>query len=63
MFGRKPARFNLYSLLTFAIGAVAGAGLALLFAPRTGRQLQKQLKEAIGGQVEIVQNAMKRAVA
>ena len=63
MFGRKPARFNFYSLLALTIGAAAGAGLALLFAPKTGRQLQKQLRNVIGESVENVQNVIKHAVA
>jgi gas vesicle protein len=63
MFGRKPSPFNLYSLLALTVGAAAGAGIALLFAPKTGRQLQKQLKSVIDEQVETVQNVIKHAMA
>jgi gas vesicle protein len=63
MFGRKPSPFNFYSFLALTIGAAAGAGLALLFAPKTGRQLQKQLKSVIDEQVESVQNVIKHAMA
>ena len=63
MFGRKPRRFNFFSFLAFILGAAAGASVALLYAPTTGRKLQKQLKDVIEDQVENVQSAVKRAVA
>ena len=63
MFGRKPSPFNFYSLLALTIGAAAGAGIALLFAPKSGRQLQKQLKSVLDEQVETVQNVIKHAMA
>ena len=63
MFGRKPARFNFFEGLTFFIGALAGAGVALLFAPTTGRRLQKQIRDTIEEKVETVQNALKQVVA
>lgn len=34
------------SLLTFLSGAAIGAGLALLFAPQTGEETRKQIKDA-----------------
>ena len=63
MFGRKPARFNLFSAVTFLLGGLAGAGIALLFAPTTGRQLKKQIRDAFDEKVETVQNALKQVVA
>ncbi len=33
------------SMLTFLSGAAIGAGLALLFAPQTGEQTRRQIKE------------------
>ena len=57
MFQRKTP-FGFYSLF-FVIGSVVGAAVALLFAPTTGRKLQKQIKEVIEDKVEVV----KRAVA
>ena len=63
MFGRKPARFNLFHAFAFLLGGLAGAGIALLFAPKTGRQLQKQIRDAFDEKVETVQNALKQVVA
>jgi gas vesicle protein len=60
MFGRREPTFNIYSLLTFIIGALAGAAVALLYAPTTGRKLQRQLKDALDDQVENVQDAVKK---
>lgn len=34
------------SFLTFLSGAAIGAGLALLFAPQTGKETRKQIKDA-----------------
>lgn len=67
MFGRKPRRFNFYALLTFALGGITGALIALLYAPTTGRKLQKQIKDVFEDQVENVQknvsNVLKKVVA
>lgn len=60
MFGRREPTFNIYSLLTFIIGALAGAAVALLYAPTSGRKLQRQLKDALDDQVENVQDAVKK---
>ncbi len=60
MFGRKN-RFWAYSFFLLAGGAI-GAGVALLFAPMTGRKLQKQLKNVIDDQVENVQTAVRKVV-
>ncbi|HVS31668.1 MAG TPA: YtxH domain-containing protein [Thermoanaerobaculia bacterium] len=57
MFGRKTP-YGFYSLFFF-IGTALGAAVALLFAPTTGRKLQKQIKEVIEDKVEV----MKKAVA
>ena len=43
MFNRKP-KFSLAKLITgVAVGAASGAALALLFAPMTGKKLQKKI--------------------
>lgn len=42
------------------IGALAGAAIALLYAPTSGRKLQRQLKDALDDQVENVQDAVKK---
>ncbi len=36
------------SFLTFLSGAAIGAGLALLFAPQSGKETRKQIKDAAG---------------
>ena len=38
-------RGGLSALMTFLTGAVIGAGLALLYAPRTGEETRKKLKD------------------
>lgn len=63
MFGSRPRRFNAFTLLAFVAGAATGGAIALLYAPTTGRKLQKQLKSVLDDQVETVQSAMKRVVA
>lgn len=56
---RKKNRFGVYTTM-FVLGAVAGAAVALLYAPMTGRKLQKQLKEVIDDQVGNVQTAVRK---
>ncbi len=41
MFGRKPP-IGKYMLM-FALGVVTGAAVALLYAPMTGRKMQKKV--------------------
>ncbi len=60
MFARKTP-FGFYSLY-FILGAAIGGAVALLFAPTTGRKLQKQLKDVIDDQVENVQKYVKKTV-
>jgi len=36
------------ALGTFALGALVGAGVGLLSAPRTGRELRSQLRKQLG---------------
>ena len=59
MWGREP-RFNSTAILTFIIGALAGAAVALLYAPTTGRKLQRQIKDTWEDQVENVQDVVKK---
>ena len=47
----------------FAAGALVGAAVALLFAPTTGKKLQKQLKNVVEDQVENVDRIFKKVVA
>ena len=36
------------STVAFGVGAIIGAGLAILFAPRIGKQIQEGLEEVTG---------------
>lgn len=47
--------------VSFAIGAVAGAVTALLFAPTTGKKLQKQIKNTFEDQVDNVEKLVDNA--
>lgn len=47
----------------FVAGAAIGATVALLFAPTTGKKLQKQLKNVVEDQVENVDKILKKVVA
>ena len=49
MFFKKPssvAKFGKF-FFTFVAGAAVGAAAGLLFAPQTGKKLQKELKSGI----------------
>jgi gas vesicle protein len=53
--------------LTFVLGAVAGAALALLYAPMTGTKMQKKVADAtervmdvVEGSVDNVQNVLRK---
>jgi gas vesicle protein len=61
MFRRKSNQI-LQSALFFALGAATGAAVALLFAPQTGKKLQKQLKSVVDDQVENIEKAIRRVV-
>ena len=42
----------------FALGTLVGGALALLFAPRTGRELRQDLGEGLGGASERVKETL-----
>ncbi len=63
MFGFKKERKFGTLALTFVLGAVTGAAVALLYAPYPGKKLQKQLKDVVEDGVDNVQKMVKRAVA
>ena len=61
MFDRKKSFSNF--AWVFAVGAVAGAAAALLYAPMTGRKMQKKvvdLTEKVIDSVEDFKGAVKR---
>lgn len=66
MFTRKESRFGSYAL-AFGIGAIAGAAVALLFAPFPGKKMQKKVTnatervlDAVEEQVENVQSVVRK---
>lgn len=42
---RSAALTSITTLVAFAVGALAGAALATLFAPKPGRQVRQELNE------------------
>lgn len=65
MFNKKNS-FRSFAL-TFALGAIAGAAVALLYAPMTGRKMQKKVADAtervmdvVEGSVDNVQNVLRK---
>lgn len=60
MFTRKTP-YGKYTLF-FAVGAVAGAFVALLYAPTKGVKFQKQVKEVFNDQIDNVQSVVKKVV-
>jgi len=61
MFDRKNSFSNF--AWVFAVGAVAGAAAALLYAPMTGRKMQKKVSnitEQVLDKVEDFKGAVKR---
>ena len=49
--------------VAFLLGAAAGAATALLYAPMTGRKLQKQLRNVVDDQVDHVEKMVRKMVA
>lgn len=59
MFGRTENRIAKFSF-TFIAGAVVGAAVALLYAPMTGKKMQRQVKDVIDDQMDNVEKMMKK---
>ena len=60
MFSRKQ-KFPLGKVaVSFGIGALSGAVLALLYAPLTGKKLQKKLIDKVEETVDDVQATVRR---
>ncbi len=53
----KTSRFGNFAL-TFILGAVAGAAVALLFAPMTGRKMQKKFADATERVIDVVEGSV-----
>ena len=65
MFGQKKTPFVNYALV-FALGAVAGAATALLYAPMTGRKMQRKvvnITDKVFDKVDDLKTAVRRATA
>jgi gas vesicle protein len=70
MFGTKKSaaqRFGMFTV-TFLVGAAVGVGLGLLYAPKAGRKLNKDLKkgydkvkDVVEDQAEIVAHGLRDA--
>lgn len=65
MFNKKSS-FGSFAL-TFALGIIAGAAVALLFAPMTGKKMQKKVadatervKDVVEDSVDNVQNLLRK---
>jgi gas vesicle protein len=65
MFNKKSS-FGSFAL-TFALGTIAGAAVALLFAPMTGKKMQKKVadatervKDVVEDSVDNVQNLLRK---
>jgi gas vesicle protein len=56
MFNKKSSFMSLS--LTFVLGAVAGAAVALLYAPMTGRKLQKKFADATEKVLDVVEDSV-----
>jgi len=61
MFRRKE-NLILNSVLFFTVGAAVGATVALLFAPTTGKKLQKQIKSVVDDQVDNFEKVIRKVV-
>lgn len=60
MFSRKP-KFPYGKVATsFSLGALVGAVLALLYAPLTGKKLQKKIANRVEETVDDVQATVRR---
>jgi len=49
---RHKGRFSTNLFLSFLIGGIAGAGLALLLAPKSGRETRRRIKDFTGETTE-----------
>ncbi len=48
------------TLVPFVVGGIVGAGLALLFAPKPGREMRKQIKDFAGNTKDKVSSTYER---
>ena len=53
----KPSRFRSFALI-FGIGAAVGAAVALLYAPMTGRKMQRKVADATGKVRDVVEDSV-----
>lgn len=53
----KTSNFGNF-VFTFILGAFAGAAVALLYAPMTGRKMQKKVADATGRVKDVVEGSV-----
>ena len=53
----KNSRFRSYAI-TFALGAIAGAAVALIFAPMTGKKMQRKVADVTGRVKDVVEDSI-----
>ena len=53
----KRSSFGSYAL-TFALGAIAGAAVALMFAPMTGKKMQRKVADVTDKVKEVVEDSV-----
>lgn len=57
---RSPAAYVLPALGMFGVGLLAGAGLGMLFAPRTGREIRRELGTRVSGMTTKLKSKLRR---
>jgi hypothetical protein len=57
---RSPAGYLLPALGMFGVGLLAGAGLGMLFAPRTGREIRRELGTRVSDMTTKLKTKMRR---
>jgi gas vesicle protein len=58
MFTKKKSSSFLSFALTFAVAAVGGAIVALLYAPMSGRKMQKKVADATDRMMNVVEESV-----
>lgn len=54
---KKNSSFSSYAY-TFVLGAVAGAAVALLYAPMTGKKMQRKVADVTGKVRDVVEDSV-----
>jgi len=54
---KKNSSFSSYAY-TFVLGAISGAAVALLYAPMTGKKMQKKVADVSGKVRDVVEDSV-----